>query len=117
MEACDMRRRIPVFVVAFVGAYFFATGLNAVSANTGEDSLIARYQTTLTKLFLTLKNSAVPVYLASYKIADTWDSSMSRLVESGDRCFKNLNTRIDRDTIPNVTFREEAAIGLLFRIK
>jgi hypothetical protein len=83
----------------------------------GIDSLIKAYQAALTQTFQNLKNSAVPLYMANYKIADTWDLSMSRLLEEGQHCFGTLNVRSVTDAIPSVNFMEEASLGFLLRLK
>jgi hypothetical protein len=42
---------------------------------------------------------------------------MSRLLESVDQCFKSVNIRSEPDTIPNVTLKHEASLGLALRLK
>ncbi|MCK1578680.1 hypothetical protein IVB03_03540 [Bradyrhizobium sp. 168] len=89
----------------------------AKAQSRSQDSLIADYHAALDKHFLKLKNSAIPLYMSSYRLGDVWDAPMSRLLEDGARCFGSLTIRSDADTIPDFVFKEEASVGLMLRLK
>jgi hypothetical protein len=102
-------------IVATVSLSLLLTSSSAQSSS--EEALISAYQTALTNHFLKLKNSAIPLFMAGFQIADVWDSSMNHLLETGDQCFGKLNIRSQTDTIPDFTYKEGASLGLLVRMK
>lgn len=101
----------------FVAAVLALSVTSAAAQSDSQNSLIGAYQTALTNHFLQLKKAAIPLFVSGFRIADVWDSSISHLLEAGDRCFGKLTVRSDSDTIPDFTYKEGASLGLLVRMK
>lgn len=89
----------------------------AVADTVSDDDLIRAYKAAMSKNFLALKDGAIPLYGANYKVGDVWDSKLGRLLESGDRCFTNLSIRSEPYTVPGLTFKQEAALGFMLRLR
>jgi hypothetical protein len=105
------------FTVGLVSLLFVMLGEPAFCQISSEDALIKNYQASLSKTLAQLKNSAAPLYMSSYKIGDIWDPSMIHLLESSEHCFKHFEIRTESDTIPSISFKQEAAVGFFFSFK
>jgi hypothetical protein len=80
---------------------------------------IQQYQKTYKDQFVQLKPAVVPLSRGSvnYQVGDIWDASLTRLLESNERCFPGLKPRSKPDTIGTITLQKEQSLSLLLRLK
>jgi hypothetical protein len=115
-----MRRLLRLSMIcAFVSGQCWLGVPRALPADAfSEDALLRSYRTTIANVFLRFKDGAIPLYRSNYKIGDTYDMSMQRLLETGDRCFKKLSVRsTPSEKLFKVTLNGEAAAGFLLGVR
>ena len=106
-----------IMTMSCVGTAYSLLTASAFAEDAAPSSMISEYLSLLQN-HMKIKG-LVPLYDrgVSYRVGDIWDPSMTRLLESSDRCFPKLAIRSASDSIPDLHYSKAATAGFMIGIR